>query len=72
VSTAALSSKRKRVTGKLAEGARGFSILTDTGELWVLDRADVESDLVGRVVTAEGNVTGLDRIQPDWIGETSR
>lgn len=68
MSTAALNSKRKRVTGILTQGARGFSILTDAGDIWVLDQADVGPDLVGHVVTAEGNITGLDRLQPDWIG----
>ena len=63
--------KRKRVSGVLNHGKRGLSILTDAGDLWVLDHDDVDPDLLGRRVTAEGVLAGLDRLSLDWIGEAS-
>lgn len=61
--------KRKRISGRLDLGPRGFNLLTDAGDLWVLDRDDIDNDLIGRVVIAEGMLSGLDRLQVDWIGE---
>ena len=61
-------SKRKRVSGRLEVGPRGLNILTDAGDLWVLDRDD-DSDLIGRHVIAEGVLIGFDRLQVDWLGE---
>lgn len=63
------SNRRKRVTGVLNHGGRGLNILTDAGDLWVIDRDDVDPDLLGRRVTAEGNQTGYDRLNVEWIGE---
>ena len=62
-------SKRKRVSGRLEAGPRGLNILTDAGDLWVLDRDDFDSDLIGRNVVAEGLLIGIDRLQVDWLGE---
>lgn len=62
--------RRKRISGVLGHGGRGLNILTDAGDLWVIDRDDVDPDLLGRRVTAEGTLTGLDRLKVDWIGET--
>lgn len=60
-----------RVSGVLNHGMRGLNILTDAGDLWVLDNDDVNPDLLGRRVTAEGTLAGLDRLNLDWIGEVS-
>lgn len=61
--------RRKRVSGVLNQSGRGLSILTDAGDLWVLDRDDVDPDLLGRRVTAEGTQSGYDRLSVEWIGE---
>ena len=63
------SNRRKRVSGVLNHGGRGLNILTDAGDLWVIDSDDVDPDLLGRRVTAEGNQTGYDRLKIEWIGE---
>jgi Protein of unknown function (DUF5818) len=64
------ANKRKRVSGVLSHGGRGLNILTDAGDLWVIDRDDVDPDLLGRRVTAEGTLAGLDRLNIEWIGES--
>ena len=61
--------KRKRVSGVLNHGRRGLSILTDARDLWVLDHDDIDPDLLGRRVIAEGVLAGLDRLSLEWIGE---
>jgi len=38
----------------------------------VLDQRDVDPNLVGKNVTAEGTLIGIERLRADWIGETSR
>jgi hypothetical protein len=58
-----------RVSGVLQQGGRGLDILTDAGELWVIDRDDIDPDLLGRRVTAEGMQAGYDRLTVEWIGE---
>ena len=63
--------KRRRVSGILTSGARGYSILTKDGDLWIIDRDEIDSDLIGHMVTVEGTLTGLDRLKLDWIGEAS-
>jgi hypothetical protein len=63
-------SRRRRISGVLGHGGRGLNILTDAGDLWVLDRDDIDPDLLGRRVTAEGTLAGLDRLNIEWIGET--
>jgi Protein of unknown function (DUF5818) len=63
------SSRRKRVSGVLSYGSRGLHITTEAGDLWVIDREDVDPDLLGRRVTVEGVQAGYDRIQVDWLGE---
>ena len=64
-----MNSSRRRVTGHLDHGPRGLSIRTDAGDLWVLQHEDLDSDLLGKVVTAEGMTVGYDRLKVDWIGE---
>ena len=63
------SNRRKRVSGVLNHGGRGLNILTNAGDLWVLDREDVDPELLGRRVTAEGTQAGYDRLRVEWIGE---
>ena len=62
--------RRKRVSGVLNQGKRGLNIVTDAGDLWVIDREEVQPDLVGQRVTAEGIQSGYDRLQVEWIGES--
>lgn len=61
--------RRKRVSGVLNHGGRGLNILTDAGDLWVIDRDGVDPDLLGCRVTAEGIQVGFDRLNVEWIGE---
>jgi Protein of unknown function (DUF5818) len=63
------SNRRKRVSGVLSHGGRGLNILTDAGDLWVIDREDVDPYLLGRRVTVEGTQSGYDRLLVEWIGE---
>lgn len=65
-------SKRKRLSGVLGHSARGLNVLTDAGDIWVLDREDVDPDLIGSRVTVEGVQAGLDRLRIEWIGEAQR
>lgn len=60
-----------RVTGRLGWGPRGFTILTDADDLWVLNWDDFDNKMIGRIVVAEGTLTGLDRLQVDWLGEAN-
>lgn len=64
--------KRRRLSGRLGHGPRGLNILTDTGDLWVLDNDEVNMDLIGQMVTAEGVTVGYDRLKVEWIGEAQR
>lgn len=61
-------SKRMRLSGMLGQGGRGPHLTTDEGDLWVLEVVDFDPALVGRRVTVEGSLAGLDRLQLDWIG----
>lgn len=63
------SKRRMRVSGVLNQGGCGLNILTDAGDLWVIDRDDVDPDLLGRRVTVEGIQAGYDRLTVEWIGE---
>lgn len=60
-----------RISGLLTQGTRGLGVVTDASELWVLARDEVDSNLLGRRVTVEGELHGLDRIRVDWIGEAA-
>jgi Protein of unknown function (DUF5818) len=60
--------KRQRVAGCLKDGPRGLNIITDAGDLWVLEQDDPVSSLLGRQVIAEGVLSGFDRMRVDWIG----
>ena len=60
---------RGRIAGQLDQGPRGLVIITGAGDRWVIENDDIEPDLIGRQVVAEGAVVGLDRVKVDWIGE---
>lgn len=62
------NNRRMRVSGVLSDGGRGPSILTDSGDIWILDRLDLDLDLLGSRVTVEGAQHGYDRLVVDWIG----
>lgn len=63
------SKRRKRVSGVLNQGRRGLNIVTDAGDLWVIDTESVDPMLLGRRVTVEGTQAGLDRLNVEWVGE---
>lgn len=67
-----MNGKRRRVSGTLTSGVRGYSILTKAGDLWMVHGEDIDLELIGRVVTAEGTLAGLDRLKLDWIGAEQR
>lgn len=60
---------RRRVTGQLEHGPRGPVIVTEAGDRWVIDYEDIEPELIGRLVIAEGAVISLDRLNVDWVGK---
>lgn len=60
--------RRRQVSGVLTLGGRGYYIVTDAGDLWVVERDDLDPDLIGCRVTAEGLQSGYDRLQVEWIG----
>ena len=64
-------SRRLRMSGVLNHGGRGLSIVTESGDLWVLEREEVDSEFLGCLVTVEGIQTGYDRLKVDWIGPSS-
>lgn len=55
--------------GALNHGQRGLNILTDAGYLWVIDRDDVDPELLGRRVITEGIQAKIDRFNVEWLGE---
>lgn len=64
-------SRRLRVSGFLTSTSRGPCIQTEAGDVWVLDQKDVDPDMLGQRVTAEGRQAGYDRLAVDWLGEAS-
>jgi len=70
VSTAWGNAKRRRVSGVLNSGARGLTLQNESGDFWVLETADIDPELIGKPVTVQGTLIGLDRLQLDWIGAT--
>jgi len=44
---------------------RGFAIVTDTGDLWILEGCDPYGDLIGTQVAAEGVIADLDRLRTE-------
>lgn len=66
-----MMTKRLRITGRLESGPRGLIIVTEAGDRRVLDGCEPDTDLIGTMVTAEGEASGYDRLQTDWIGAAS-
>ena len=58
----------KRITGRLEHTPRGFAVITDSGERWILEDCVPDSAFVGNDIIAEGVVSGLDRLRAAWIG----
>ncbi len=63
-----MTTNRRRMTGRLELGPRGYAIVTEAGDHWVLEGCEPDVDLIGAQVTAEGESHGLDRLRTDWIG----
>ena len=42
-----MMTSRKRITERLELGPRGFAIVTEAGELWVLEGYEPDDDLIG-------------------------
>ena len=66
-----MTTNRRRITGRLELGPRGYSIVTEAGDHWVLEGCEPDCNLIGAQVTAEGESHGLDRLRTDWIGTAS-
>lgn len=47
-----MMTKRLRITGRLESGPRGLIIVTEAGDLRVLDGCEPDTDLIGTIVTA--------------------
>lgn len=43
-------------------------MIAEDGSVWVLDYDDKLEHLMDSAVTAEGEVTGLNRLKADWVG----
>lgn len=43
-------------------------MIAEDGSVWVLDYDDELEHLIDSAVTAEGEVTGLNRLRADWVG----
>jgi hypothetical protein len=66
-----VSNGRVRTSGSLTIGARGYLLIKASGGIWLLE-ADLPFDeFIGKDVTVEGAVVGLDRLRIDWIGPTN-
>ena len=65
-----MNTTRMRISGRLEHLPRGLAIVTQAGDLWVLEDVEPANDHFGRDVTAEGVVVGRDRLRVDWLGAT--
>ncbi|GAA5048862.1 hypothetical protein GCM10023208_06480 [Erythrobacter westpacificensis] len=65
---AIMNTNRKRISGRLEHLPRGFAIVTEAGDHWVLDDFEPDNDQIGEEVTAEGEIVGFDRLKVDWLG----
>ena len=59
---------RLRLSGKRRNSRRGPLLVTDDGDVWVLECADEITLPAKGEVIVEGVVSGLDRLSVDWIG----
>lgn len=65
----AMNANRLRISGRLEHVPRGVAVVTDAGDLWVLEDFEPSNDDFGAEVTAEGKVIGLDRLRVEWLGQ---
>lgn len=63
-----MNANRKRISGRLEYLPRGVAIITDAGDLWLLEGFKPANDHFDNEVTVEGQVVGLDRLKVDWLG----
>lgn len=63
-----MNTNRKRISGRLEHLPRGYAIVTEAGDHWVLDDFEPDNDQIGEEVTAEGEIVGFDRLKVDWLG----
>lgn len=63
-----MNTNRKRISGRLEHVPRGIAVVTDAGDLWVLEDVEPSNDDFGSEVIAEGTVIGLDRLRVEWLG----
>ena len=63
-----MNTNRKRISGRLEHLPRGFAIVTEAGDHWVLYDFEPDNDQIGEEVTAEGEIVGFDRLKVDWLG----
>ncbi|WP_239806576.1 DUF5818 domain-containing protein [Croceicoccus hydrothermalis] len=63
-----MNTNRKRISGRLEQLPRGFTIVTEAGDHWVLDDFEPDNEQIGEEVTAEGEIVGFDRLKVDWLG----
>ncbi len=66
---AIMNTNRKGISGRLEQLPRGYAIVTDAGDHWVLEDVEPANDHFGNEVTVEGEVVSLDRLRVDWLGE---
>ncbi len=59
---------RRRISGRLQRGPRGLAVVTNEGDLWVLDAYEPVDGELDTDVVVEGTVVGLDRLHVDWVG----
>lgn len=65
-----MNANRKKISGQLKAATRGATVVTDTGDHWVLDDCDPSNNLFDEAVIVEGVVIWLDRIRVEWIGKS--
>ena len=64
--------KGLRVSGQLSTEARGLTLRTSDGDVWILEMNEVDPRLLGVKVIVEGNTIGYDRLKPYWVGADNR
>lgn len=62
-----MMTKRKRITGRLESGPRGFAIAAEASDHWLLEDAEAANDHFERKVTAEGIVVAPNRLRVEWL-----
>ncbi|MDB5713584.1 MAG: hypothetical protein JWO15_981 [Sphingomonadales bacterium] len=57
----------RRLEGMLEQVERGFTLLTDQGDVWLLGTESDATAMIGQRIKIEGIRTGFDRIEVEWI-----